>query len=471
MEQATRLDRWSVLLLIVTSLYVAGALGITIARTQLIEQDAAYYCEVAERLVAGEGLTSQADRRGPAAQTSFPSPFAASTLWPALLAPLVTVTGEARYTGSVVSLLALIGALWLGTLAVRRATQCAPLLAAFCVIAALLHRQACSAAVLPLTDSASLCATAGVMLAIVARRPWTALLVAALAVAIRYQNACLILPLLTLIPNDATRKRAVIAGVCIATAAVFWRVGSQSVEGLAVLVDPTHRDSLIRALRFLSLPLLVGLFFVRRWPQTAPFWLLALGHVLVLLAFHDASDGRGWLFANRHGLPIHFSAAAVAAMALTRLRGWPMMVVFAAVCVGFVENVRRPAKALQKTESRERRPEMRLALDHLQRHPLPAGAIVLCHDCDVLAFELGIRGVHLRGHQPAPSPRFGALPDYLRLRGITHVLLTWSDSEHVEGRNRRMDEFWAALAPACDTVADLEGSDPRIRALLLAVRQ
>ena len=42
MGQAARLDRWAVLLLAITSLYVGSALALTAVRTDLIEQDAAY---------------------------------------------------------------------------------------------------------------------------------------------------------------------------------------------------------------------------------------------------------------------------------------------------------------------------------------------------------------------------------------------------------------------------------------------
>src|SRR5688500_16955536 len=106
-------------LLLLISVWLLAMLVPAILRTGMHEQDAAYYCEVAERWARGDGLTSLSDRRGPAAARAFPQPFDARSHWPIVLGALVPVTGDAAATATVLSLLALLGSLWLGAFALR----------------------------------------------------------------------------------------------------------------------------------------------------------------------------------------------------------------------------------------------------------------------------------------------------------------------------------------------------------------
>jgi len=194
--------------------------------------------------------------------------------------------------------------------------------------------------------------------------------------------------------------------------------------------------------------------------------MLGLGHVLVLLSFADFSDSRPWMFANRHGLPLHFAAAGLAALAVHRMRGWWRVLLILAMSVVLVENGRRPVRLLQNTPGSTTRPEVALALDYLRAHPLPADAVVLSQDCDILALELRGRGVHLRGHLPG-APESDAFLQRLVGREITHVLLTWHDNPHLRKRNSWMDSLERSLAPRCEAVADLARRDGVARALLL----
>ncbi len=448
-----------------------ATLGSAIGATQLIEQDAAYYAEVTERFVAGEGLTSLSDRRGSVSEpVELPTAFRASTLWPVLLAPAVAVTGEARYTGSWISLVALVATLWVATSAVVRVTGGPSMVAAACVCAALLTRKACEVATLPLTDAVSLLVTAAVLVAIIARRPLPALALAALAVAVRFQNVALVLPLVCLLPPGRVRARAGLAVVVATIVAVLATAGLQALEGVWVFVNPTHRDSLLRAIRWLTIPALVGLWLARSLDAPGSvFWLLGAGHLLVLLASFDSSDDRPWLFANRQGLPLHLAAAGLSAVTLTRgVRhrplGLPLLAMTIMVCIAFLENGARPYKVWRGSEERTSRPEVFLARDVFREHELPAGAVVMSHDCDAYAYMLRIGGVHLRGHEPGPD-----FAGYLRERRISHVLLTWYEHKHLRARNERMDQFERCLRGKSDVVADVDGYLVPARALLLRV--
>ena len=150
--------------------YAAIVLSLAASRTIYIEQDAANYCEVAERFAAGEGLTSLSDRRGPADPGTFPQDYSGSSAWPLLLGLLTMVTAEPEITGTVVSITALIGSLVVGTLLLTRYLGVPDLPAVLCIGAMVFHRESVRAAILPLTDSLSLFLTIATMTALLARR-------------------------------------------------------------------------------------------------------------------------------------------------------------------------------------------------------------------------------------------------------------------------------------------------------------
>ena len=56
----------------------------------------------------------------------------------------------------------------------------------------------------------------------------------------------------------------------------------------------------------------------------------------------------------------------------------------------------------------------------------------------------------------------------LRDRGVTHVLLTWLDKQHLSGRNAWMDGLLAGLQPHMSTAFDSTTADGAARAVLLA---
>ena len=439
-----RLDRWSVLILTAVSLYLAVVLGTAVARAEIIEQDAAYYCVVTERFVAGEGLTSLCDRRGPVLPTELPAPMRAGTWWPVLLAPLVSVTGEARYTATVVSLLGLIAALWLGALAIRRATEAPPWIAALCVTAALLHSKACSAAVLPLTDTASLGANAAVLLAVVSRRPWIAVLTAGLAVALRFQNAALVLPLLWLIPREGMRRRTVLVAIAACAAATCYRAGWQLGEGVLVVLDPTHRDSLFRALRFLFAPMIVGLWCARRCPAVAPSgcWRWATCWCCSPTTTPPTSAG-GCCQPTRATDPPRRSRPG-----RPRHRAMSRLVAGRGVRVGLRR--RRGKRAASAQDADQDANAHRSTRDGSgARPPAARSAAAERHRALARMRRAGARardpGIHLRGHEPGEH----LTPYYLDGREITHVLLAWGASRHVVSATAG----WTPSKPSCAAAA------------------
>jgi hypothetical protein len=446
--------------------YAATVLTLAAARTIYIQQDAAHYCEVAQRFADGEGLTSLSDRRGPAEPRAFPQPYAGNSAWPLILGLLTLATGDAETTGTVVNILALLGSMVLGTLCLTRFLGVPGLPAVLCTAAAVLHRDSVQSAILPLTDSLSLFLNIATATALFARRLGLSLALVALAIAVRYQNAVLVLPLLWVwIPDRpwAPHFRAGLIASAVALA-MAWG-GSALWEGLGVFLDPSHRDSLWRGIRFLSVPVLIGLLAWRSQGRLGVLWVLGLGHLLLLLCYPDPSDNRPWLFAQRHGLPFHFVAAAVAGVSLTRLRGSVYWLCLVAVAVAFGENLARPLKVLQAREETTARPDLAMAEDHLRRHPLGEDAIVLSQDADFLAYELGLRSVHLRGFDPDPAEAFR---EHLATRSITHVLLAWVDKPVSRHRVERLEAFARCLRPHSEVVA--EGEDIGHRSLFMLLR-
>ncbi len=468
LSAVTGLDRPGLLVLLLVSVYLAVTLGPAIGRTGFIEQDAALYCSVAERWFDGEGWNSLADRRGPALPAEFPRPAEIRTWWPAPLAVLYWATGRTEIAGAVVSLLSLIGAVWLGTVVVVRAFGVPAWLAATCVSLALMTRWLCHVATQPLTDAPSLLANIAVIGAVVARRPWMALGLLAVAVVVRWQNAVLLLPWLWAWPATAPawiwmrRAAPLVALVAVAAVQPLW------LEGLGVAVDPTHRDSLPRALRHWTLPLLLAGWTLRRTPQAAPFWMLAAAHTLACLAYPDSANDRPWLFANRHGIPLHFTAAALCAAVICNGTRWVRVLACVALIVVGIDNIRRPYKCLASREDVTGRPDIVLALDQLGARPLPADAVVLSHDCDIIARALGVPAIHLRGFSPDPPDADGPLLwNHLAARGATHALLTWQRKPVLFQRNAWLDAILASLAPPMATVFDVESEDGLARAVLL----
>lgn len=436
-------------ILLGVTLYVAWTLGSAIGRTALVEQDAAYYCEVALRYAGGEGLTSLADRRGPAEPAPFPQPLRASTHWPLVLGLLARLTGEAVVTACVVSLAALLASLWLLPLLLQRALLVGPATAVLAACAALLNREALQAAVVPYADSLSLLLNIAFVFALVRRRALPAVALLLAAVVVRHQNLVLLLALPCLWTTRWTAwlgALAVLAPLAIAPATAL--------EGLAVLLNPFHRDSLPRGLRFLTVLLVVGFWLGRRDPRLHPFALLAAGHLCALLLNPDPSDQRPWLFAARHALPLHVAAAAGAVVALSRARTWALLLSGLMLLLALVEHADKPWKIRQLRAEVTERPDLVPMLEHLRRQPLPQGAVVLCHDIDVLALYLKVRGVHLRGHDAVDAAQ---LRSDLARRGVTHALLTWHYKDVMQGRNEWMRRIEQALAPVAKVLADLPG--------------
>jgi hypothetical protein len=454
--------RATALLLAAVSIWLAATLGTAAFATRVIEQDSAFYCHVAERFADGEGLTSLVDRRGPRDDAvQLPLPFHGNTVYPALLGALTALTGDAAHTGALLGVLALIGAVWIATGAIATTLQVPAWLAALAATAALLHRDACQTAVLPLTDTLSLLLNAAVVWSLARPRPLVAIALAALAVAVRFQNVALLLPLAGALL--ARRPRALVLLVAAGAVAAAAATGARALEGVAVFVDPLERDSLPRAVRFLLPGLIAGVGVLRAAPAARPWWLLGLGHFFVLLASYDSSDSRPWLFAQRHGLPFHLVAAALGAAALARARApalrWPLALCLA---LALVDNVPKPLKVLASRSDVSARADLALALAHTAEQPLPADAVLASQDADVFALRSGVRGVHLRNHDPDPG-----LAARLRGRGVSHVLLTWQDNEHMQRRNAWMDGLEACLRPRAEVLYDSGDSAGKARALLL----
>ena len=449
------------------ALSLAVALGMAIARTGRVEQDAAYYCEVAERLAAGAGATSLSERGGPGVgPVEFPRDYRGSTLWPWLLAPCAAVWGDAARPGAVLSLLALLAALGLTIAAIARATGAPLAWAVACGAAALTGRDACLVATLPLSDATSLALNAAVLWALVRDHRRTAWLLAAGACAVRFQNVALLWPLLGALPGPHARRLAWPTAAAAAFVGGVLHTGGASLQGMAVALDPWQRDSLFRGMRGLSAPLLLGLVAAGRIPALRPFWLLGLGHLLVLLAAPDLSAERPWLFADRHGLPFYLVAAALGAAALggmpvaTRAQTALRALAITGIAFAAVEHAPRPWKLMAGTPERTARPELDAPIAWLRDHPLPAGSAVLSHDADVLAREARTPAVHLRGTPPGP-----ALRAHLAGRTVSHVLLTWRAHRHLRARNDRMSEIERTLRSSSSVVA--EWSTESTRAVLL----
>lgn len=435
--------------------YAAAVLIPAIARTVYVQQDAAHYSEVAQRFADGEGLTSLSDRRGPAEPRAFPQPYEASTWFPLLLGTLTMATGDAENTGAALSLVALLGSLVLGSVCLTRCLGIAGIPAVLGVAAALFHRDSLRGAVLPLTDSLSMFLNIAVVCALMARRIRWAAGLTVLAIAVRYQNVALLLPLVWMWPEGRDWAPGFRRGLIVAAAAATLAIGgTRLLEGLAVFLNFFHRDSLWRGVRYLGIPLLIGLLAWRGESRLRPLWLLGLGHLLVLLCSPDTSDARPWLFAQRHGLPFHFVAAAVAGVVITRSRGSIYWLSLLAVVIGFGENLKRPMEVLLDRVESTGRPDLAMAESYLQEHPLGEDAIVLSQDADILAYRLGLRSVHLRGFEPEPAQE---LLNHLPGRSISHVLLSWQYKSSLQHRVERFDDFARVLGPHSEVVA--EGGD------------
>lgn len=445
--------------------YAAAVLTPAISRTVYVQQDAAYYSEVAQRFADSEGLTSLSDRRGPAAPRAFPQPYEANTWFPLLLGTLTLATGDAENTGAALSLAALLGSLVLGSICLTRWLGIAGIPAVLGVAAALFHRDSLRGAVLPLTDSLSMFLNIAVACALMAKRiQWGAGLVV-LAIATRYQNVALLLPLVWMWPEGRDWAPGFRRGLILAVAAATLAMGgARLLEGSAVFLNFFHRDSLWRGVRYLGIPLLIGFVAWRGESRLRPLWLLGLGHLLVLLCVPDTSDARPWLFAQRHGLPFHFAAAAVAGVVITRSRGWIYWLSLLAVVIGFGENLKRPMEVLLDRVESTGRPDLVMAESYLREHPLGKDAIVLSQDADVLAYRLGLQSVHLRGFQPDPPQEF--LRD-LPGRSITHVMLSWENKSALQHRVQRLESFARVLGPHSEVVAKREDIENRSHFLLL----
>jgi len=451
-----RFGRLAFLLMAALVTYIAS-MGVQAAnRTETIEQDAAYYCAIAERMADGEGYNSLADRRGPAAPRAWPQPVEANTVWPAILGVATSVTGEARWTGTWLNLtsLALLVVLW--PIGLWRILRVPGWVAVLSTAPLVLHREAFQAGLLPLTDGVSLLTNAvfiGLLMA--GRTPW-ALPVLMAAIALRFQNVALMLPMAyCAFPAGSSAARfrwllvpgALIAAAIYATGTVgfgtLWR-------GALTAIDPSDRDSVWRGIRFLSVPVLFGLPVWLRSERLRPLLLLGLGHLLVLVTHADVNDSRPFFFAQRQGLPLHLVASGIAMVVLARSRGTVLWLSLAAALAAAGEHLRRPYRVLEARAEVTARPELRDAIRWLRANPLPADAIALSHDADVLSWELELRTVHTRAFRPGADPA-GTLAN-LRARGVTHAVLLWSANPFMVERNEWMDEFVAALEPASVTI-------------------
>ncbi len=454
--------------LVAASLYLAIALGLSIARTAHQEQDAAYYCEVVGRHLDGHGFTSLADRRGPGPPTPWPQEFRAANYWPHVLAIPASVTGEVERTGAIVNLLGLIGTLWLVAAALRRGLGVPATLAAVVVVAMFTHKVAARAATLPETDAFSLLLNAGCVAALLARRPFVAVAVALLACAVRFQNVALVFPLLAVLGARWPRASGmalfggIVAGFVVAGAAAF--------EGLGVFVDPFQRGSAFRTLRFLFVPAVVGLWLARHDAGLRPFVWLAVGHLLVILANPDPTSGGEFLFGGRHGLPLHVTAAAGAAVAIARTSGAARIALSLLLVGALADNLQRPMRDAAARVERTAMPSLEPLLGWLREHPSDS-RIVLSWDADVVAHEAKTKTVHLRGF-PEVLAAHGdaAFVHELRRRGVTHVVLTWMEKDVLDGFNRGMDRIHDVLADETEPVVEFASKEPKARTLLLRMR-
>ena len=457
--------RWAPIVLLAIAAWIAVPLGRAIAATAITDQDAAYYCHVAERFAAGDGLTALVDRRGPRTdRVELPRRLDANTLYPVGLGVLTKLVGDARVTGALVSLIALLATLGLAHHTIARSLGVVPLVAVGCAAAVALQREACQTAIAPLTDCPSLLLNVGCIAALSRARWWLAIAIAIAAVAVRFQNLALAVPLLG--SMLATRPRSVLIALLAGTTGALLMAGDRALEGLAVFVNPFARDSLPRGVRFLFPGLVIGLCCMSRRSESRPFWLLAIGHLLVLLAAYDPSGERPWLFAQRHGLPFAFVAAAFTGAAVTHGRGrWVRGLAAACLIATLADSAAKPWRIATDRARVTARPELALVLAHFERRPLPPGAVVIAQDADVLARQLEIRAVHLRSHRPGPT-----LASDLAQRGITHAVLTWFEHPALRSRNAWMNALAASLRRSTITVAELADSASTARAAVLLLR-
>jgi hypothetical protein len=450
-------------LLLLASAYLAAVLGAAIPRTGFLEQDAAYYCEVAERALAGEGFTSLSDRRGPSGHEPLPHPFTAASRYPWLLAGLGFVTGEVPLTGTILSLLALLGTLWLGARLLARGLGVTPWIAAAVVAIALCQRWSLRAALLPETDALSLCVNVAVLAALLERRlAWIALLLP-IALLIRFQNVALAFPIAAVLLASRPRLRRLLLAAGVA--AGFGFAGLGAVEGLLEAFWPWHEDSLFRALRWLFVPAVIGIAVARGGAGLAPLLWFGFGHLLVLLANQDPNSQHEWLFGIRHGMPFQIVAAAGAGVALMRTRGWLRAVTALLLLAAAADNLPRPWKLARDWPERTAAPGLAQMIAALRAEPLPPGSVVLCHDSDVLALYLRQPALHSRGFALLPPAE---LVPHLRARGATHVLLTWVDKPVLRAHNETLDRMLATLTPAMQVARIVTHDDPPARSLLLS---
>lgn len=461
----TRARAGALLLLAAWVLFLGGLLGLAASRTGFLEQDGAYYCEVTERSLCGQGFTTLSDRRGPADPLALPHDFSAANRWPWVLHALGRVTGEVRVTAIVVSLLALLATLVLGARLITRQLATPAWLAISCMGLALCGSWTLRAAILPETDMPGFCLGVAVLVVLTERR-WLALaLLLPLALLARFQNVALLFPLVWVLTAAWPRLRALLLGAGVA--AGLWIAGPRAFEGIGEAFWPWHPDSLPRELRYLFPPAIVGLALTRLRGPIVPLLWFGAGHFLVLLANHDPHSQHEWLFGNRHGIPLQLVAAAGAAVAAARTPGrwrWPILFLLVAAAV---DNLRRPWKLANEWAARTAAPGLAQMVGDLRAHPLPEGSLVLCHDSDVLALYLRQPAAHSRGFAALPPERLVA---HLRERGITHVLLTWIDKPVLRVHNEWLDRLAAALEPVMQPVRVHATADERARAVLFSWR-
>lgn len=451
-----RFGRTSFLLLIALLVYL-GSLGVaTFNRTVVIEQDAAYYCGIAERHAAGLGYDSMADRRGPAPARAWPQPVEANTAWPWILGVATQLTGDAHRTGTFLNLcaLTLLAALW--PIGLWRILRLPGWVAVLCTVPLVLHREAFGAGTLPLTDGVSLlCNGVFIGLLMAGRTPW-ALPVLAAAIACRYQNVALMLPMAwSVIPASSSAVRfrwLLVPGALLAAMVYGWTQPGVSLgTGLWTAIDPSDRDSIWRGIRFLSIPVVIGAPVWIRSERLRPLLLLGLGHLLVLATHADPHDSRPWFFGQRQGLPLHLVASGLSMVVLARGRGGILWLSLTAALIAAGEHVRRPYKMFEARLETSGRPELLEAMGDVAVRRLPNDAIVLCHDADVLARDRGLRTVHTRAFRPGEAA--DATLANLRARGVTHALLLWGAAPVMAGRNAWMDRFDALLSAHGETLA------------------
>lgn len=452
------MKRAGIALLVVASVYLVAVFTAAILRTAQLEHDSAYYCEVTERWLDGQGFTSLSDRRGPADPLPFPQGYHATNRWPWVLAALGTVTGEVAYTAMFASLAAFVAALWLAAWIAVRMLGANWLAAALCVVPALCHRRSVDSATLPLTDSFSLLLNLAVVAALLARRNAAAVGLVGLACVARFQNLALLLPVAWCVLESWRWRTAVMAlGVA---AGLAW-ASPHTVEGVVAFLSPSDKASLFRAVRWMFVPMLAGMLLARGTRASVLTWLLA-GHFLVLLAHKVPTEVPAWLFGMRHGWPFHAVAGIFAAVALSRAAGLARIALALLVLVAAVDTLPRTYEIArdrpQRTDARWLAP----MLESLRREPLPEDAVVLSHEADVLARTLAIRSIHLRGFQPSDPE----LARKLRERGVTHVLLRWIDIPVLSGMNERMDALRDVLAPAATELRTTTTEEPASRIAL-----